>query len=67
MSKNPPDLGVDLNIAQLCEEGTVMTTWPQIHTHSHFSLMEWLNVASEKGLQEVHVMWTPTLAFHTNT
>jgi hypothetical protein len=54
MSKNPSDPSVDLCIAQLCKEGMIGTTWPQIHPHSHFSLMEWLNVAADKGPQEVH-------------
>jgi hypothetical protein len=54
MGKNPPDLGVDLRIAQLREEGTIGTTWTQIHPHSHSSLMEWLNTTADKGPQEVY-------------
>jgi hypothetical protein len=31
------------------------TTWLQIHQHSHLSLAEWLDVASEKRLQDIRV------------
>jgi hypothetical protein len=54
MSKNPLDPGVDLHIAQLFGEGMIRTTWPRIHPHRHFSLMEWLNGVIDKGPHEVH-------------
>jgi hypothetical protein len=53
MSRNPPNLGVDLRIIQLYGEGTNGTTWPWIHPHSHFSLMESLNVVADKGPKEI--------------
>jgi hypothetical protein len=52
--KDPPNLGVDLRTVQLCGEGTIGTTWPQIHPHSHLLLAEWLDAAADKGPQEVH-------------
>jgi hypothetical protein len=55
MSKNPSDLRVDIRIGQINREGTIGTTWPQIHPHGHFSLMEQLNPTTEKGPQEVRV------------
>jgi hypothetical protein len=55
MSKDPSDSGVDLRIAQLYrEEGTVGTTWPQIHLYGHSSLTEWLDPRGKKGLKEGH-------------
>jgi hypothetical protein len=51
MSKDPSDQGVDLHIIQLCEGGTVGTTWPWIHPHGHFSLTERLDSMAKKGPQ----------------
>jgi hypothetical protein len=53
MSKDPVDLGVDLCIAQLLEEGMVRTIWPWIHLHGSCPVTEWLNPAAEKGPQKV--------------
>jgi hypothetical protein len=50
MSMDPSDPSVDLRIIQLCGEGTIETTWPQIHPHSHLSLAEWLDAMVENGL-----------------
>jgi hypothetical protein len=51
MSENPLDPGVDLRITQLYGEGTIVTTWPRVHPHSHLSLAEWFNEVADKGLQ----------------
>jgi hypothetical protein len=51
MNKDTPPLpnpSVDLCIAQLYDEGTVGTTWPQVHPHGHFLLMEQLDMMAEK-------------------
>jgi hypothetical protein len=53
ISKKPPNPCVDLRITQLYEEGTIGTTWPWIHPHSHFSLTERFNEVADKGPQEV--------------
>jgi hypothetical protein len=42
--------GVDLYVAQPIGEGTIGTTWPRIHPHGHFLLMERLNPAAKEGL-----------------
>jgi hypothetical protein len=47
MRKDPSDLGVDFLIVQLCVEGMIGTTWPQIHPHSYLSLEEWLDAAAD--------------------
>jgi hypothetical protein len=50
MSKDPSDPGVALRITELCGEGTIGTTWPQIHLHGHFSMVEQLDPVTERGL-----------------
>jgi hypothetical protein len=49
MSEDPLDLSVDLCTVQLYGEGTIGTTWPWIHLHSHLSLVECLDSAADKG------------------
>jgi ribosomal protein L17 len=49
MSKELVDLGVDLRITQLLEEGIVRTTWPRIHAYGHRQLMEQLIPVAKKG------------------
>jgi hypothetical protein len=61
MSKNPSDPGVDLPITQLYGEGTVGTTWPQIHPHGHSSLTERLDLTAKKGPKEGHARHPPPL------
>jgi hypothetical protein len=51
MSMDPSIMGVDLRIAQLYGEAMVGTTWPRVHPHGPFSLMEWVDVTAEKGLK----------------
>jgi hypothetical protein len=53
MRKDTMNPSVDLRITQLHGEGTVGATWPWIHPHGNLILMEQLNLAAEKGLQEV--------------
>jgi hypothetical protein len=49
MSKDPSDLGVDPHTVLLYREGTIGTTWPQIHPHGHLSPVVWLDAAVDKG------------------
>jgi hypothetical protein len=60
MSKDPPDLGIDLRIIQFCGEGMIGTTWPWIYPQSYLLLAELLDTAVDKGLQEVRAH-QPTL------
>jgi hypothetical protein len=53
MSMDPVNMGADLPITQLFRKGMVGATWPRIHPHGHLPLMERLNLAAKKGLQEV--------------
>jgi hypothetical protein len=53
MDKDPSNLGVDLYIVQLSEEGVIRATWPQIHSHCHLLSSKWLDAAADEGPQEV--------------
>jgi hypothetical protein len=59
ISKDPTNPGVDDYISKLIRQGTVGTTWPQIHPHGHLLLTERLNAAAKKCPWEVHAGQPP--------
>jgi hypothetical protein len=53
MSKDPSDSGVDLCVVKHAEKGRSRQLGLG-YIHSHLLLVEWLDAAADKGLQEVH-------------